>query len=67
MAKALENSEQRLAMQALALTAWTDRDPEGAAAALKELPSVPTELQAAYDKAVETSRALAGVSHAVRN
>lgn len=57
LAEVIEPPEDQHAVQALILTDWAERHPEAAATALSELPSIPPDLQLAYDKAIETRRA----------
>ena len=60
VAAVLDDPEEQRAAQSLVLTDWAERDPEAAAAPLSELPSIPSELQAAHDKAITTREAWEG-------
>lgn len=57
MAAISEEPQHRLAMQRLALEGWTQADPQAARQALDHLESIPSELETAYEQALETHTA----------
>ncbi len=56
LTNAVANPNAKRAMQALTLSGWAETSPSEAATALAEMPSIPAELQSAYDEALATAK-----------